>query len=39
MKIKKAFFIGKNREVRILPNLFALTGIFLITNGKASNIK
>ena len=38
MKIKKAFFIGKNREVRILPNLFALTGIFLITNGKASNI-
>lgn len=38
MKIKKGFFIGKNREVRILPNLFALTGIFLITNGKASNI-
>lgn len=38
MKIEKAFFIGKKREVRILPNLFALTGIFLVTNGKASDV-
>ena len=38
IKIEKVAFIGKNREVKTLPNLFALTGIFLITNGKASNI-
>jgi methionine biosynthesis protein MetW len=38
MKIEKTFFIGKKREVRTLPNLFALTGIFLITNGKAPDI-
>jgi len=38
IKIKRSFFIGENREVRILPNLFALTGIFLITNGKAPKI-
>ena len=28
--IRKAFFIGKQGEVRRFPNLFALTGIFLI---------
>ncbi len=33
IKIEKSFFIGKNRGVRILPNLFAMTGIFLISNG------
>jgi len=38
IKIEKSFFIGKNRGVRILPNLFAMTGIFLITDGKASKI-
>lgn len=31
IKIEKSFFIGKNRGVRILPNLFALAGIFLIS--------
>jgi methionine biosynthesis protein MetW len=39
IKINKSFFIGKNRRVVLFPNLVALTGIFLITNGKASNIK
>jgi methionine biosynthesis protein MetW len=31
IKIKKSFYIGKNRPVKIFPNLFALLGIFLIT--------
>jgi len=30
-KISKSFFIGKTRRVVIFPNLFALTGIFLIS--------
>jgi methionine biosynthesis protein MetW len=38
IKIEKSFFIGKNRGVRILPNLFAMTGIFLISNGVAKDI-
>jgi len=38
VKIRKSFFIGKNRRAMIFPNLFALTGIFLISNGKASNV-
>ena len=38
IKIRKSFFIGKNRRAVIFPNLFALTGIFLVSNGKASNI-
>jgi methionine biosynthesis protein MetW len=38
IKIRKSFFIGKNRRAVIFPNLFALTGIFLISNGKASNV-
>jgi len=38
IKIRKSFFIGKNRRAVIFPNLFALIGIFLISNGKASNI-
>ncbi len=38
IKIKKSFFIGKDKEVKRLPNLFALAGIFLVTNGKASNV-
>jgi methionine biosynthesis protein MetW len=37
IKIRKSFFIGKNRRAVIFPNLFALTGIFVISNGKASN--
>ena len=32
IKIRKSFFIGKNRRAMIFPNLFALTGIFLISN-------
>jgi len=38
VKIKKSFFVGKDKEVKRLPNLFALAGIFLVTNGKASNV-
>ena len=34
IKIRKSFFIGKNRRAVIFPNLFAVTGIFLISNGK-----
>ena len=34
IKIRKAFFVGKNGRVVILPNLLALTGIFLIENEK-----
>ena len=30
IKIEKKAFMGERRKVRILPNLFALTGIFLI---------
>ncbi len=38
IKIKKSFFVGRNRRVKMFPNLFALVGIFLVSNGKASNI-
>ena len=37
IKIEKEAFIGKKRGVKIFPNLFALTGIFLVTNGKGAN--
>ncbi len=33
IKIEKEAFIGRNRRVKIFPNFFALTGIFLISNG------
>lgn len=33
IKIERSAFIGNNRVVRILPNLFALEGIFLISSG------
>jgi methionine biosynthesis protein MetW len=31
IKIEKEAFIGRNRRVKIFPNLFALAGIFLIS--------
>ena len=34
IRIEKEAFVGKKRRVKIFPNLLALTGIFLITNGK-----
>ena len=37
IKIEKSFFIGEKRRVKMLPNLFALTGIFLISNGEISD--
>jgi methionine biosynthesis protein MetW len=33
IKIEKTVFIGKNKRVKIFPNLLALAGIFLISNG------
>ena len=30
IKIKKAFFLGRNKRVKIFPNLLGLIGIFLI---------
>jgi len=38
IKLEKAAFVGKKRRIEILPNLFALTGIFLISNGETNNI-
>jgi len=32
IKLEKAAFVGKKRGIKIFPNLFALTGIFLISN-------
>ncbi len=34
IKVKSTAFVGKTRRVRILPNLFALVGIFLLSNGE-----
>lgn len=39
IRIEKSFFIGKNKEVRIFPNLFALVGIFLITSGELKSTR
>jgi methionine biosynthesis protein MetW len=33
IKVKATAFVGKTRRVRILPNLFALVGIFVLSNG------
>ena len=34
IKLEKAVFVGRRRRIKIFPNLFALTGIFLISNGE-----
>jgi len=36
IRIERAAFVGKKRRVKILPNLFGLTGIFLISNREAA---
>ncbi|MBS3906168.1 MAG: methionine biosynthesis protein MetW [Syntrophaceae bacterium] len=36
IKIKRSIFIGKNRAVKLFPNLFGMTGIFLVSNGKSA---
>ena len=36
IKIERAAFAGKKRRIRMLPNLFGLTGIFLISNREAN---
>jgi methionine biosynthesis protein MetW len=35
IKIKKAVFIGRNNRINLFPNLFALIGMFLVSNGGA----
>ncbi len=32
IRIKNSFFIGRNKRVKILPNLFGLIGMFVISN-------
>jgi len=39
IKVKKSAFAGINRRVKILPNLFALIGIFLITESDTGGQK
>ncbi len=39
IEIKKSFFVGKNRVVKMFPNLLALTGIFLIGRIDCSTLK
>lgn len=39
IKIKKAYYAGKTRRVRFLPNTRALLGIFLITNNRGSDLE
>jgi methionine biosynthesis protein MetW len=34
IKIVNSVFIGENRTIKIIPNLFALIGVFLVTNGE-----
>lgn len=36
IKIRKVAFIGMKKRVRIFPNLFALIGIFLLSNGEGT---
>ncbi len=38
IKIKEAVYIGKNKRVRIFPNVFARIGIFLISNRGVGNM-
>ena len=38
IKLEKAAFVGKKRRIKIFPNFFALTGIFLISNREADDI-
>lgn len=38
IKLEKAAFVGKERRIKIFPNLFALTGIFLISNREANDM-
>jgi methionine biosynthesis protein MetW len=38
IRIRKSFFIGRNRRVKMLPNLVALVGMFVISNGEVGTI-
>jgi len=39
IKIEDATFVGKKRGIRMFPNLFALTGVFLISNREAKGTR
>jgi methionine biosynthesis protein MetW len=39
IRIVNSVFIGKRRTIRFLPNLFALIGIFLISNGEGETAR
>jgi methionine biosynthesis protein MetW len=38
IKLEKAAFVGRRKRIKIFPNLFALTGIFVISNGGTQSI-
>jgi methionine biosynthesis protein MetW len=38
IRLEKAAFVGRRRRIKIFPNVFALTGIFLISNGETHPI-
>ena len=37
IKIKKSFFVGRNRRVKMFSNLFAFAGVFLLSNRENSD--
>lgn len=38
IRIEKESYLGKNKQIRLFPNLRALVGIFLISNGGKSEV-
>jgi methionine biosynthesis protein MetW len=34
IKVKDTAFVGKTRRVRMMPNLFAMVGVFVLSNGE-----
>jgi methionine biosynthesis protein MetW len=38
IKLEKTAFVGRKRRIKIFPNLFALTGLFLVSNGETHTI-
>jgi methionine biosynthesis protein MetW len=39
IRIKRSIRIGKNRIVKLFPNLFGMIGIFLVSNGEGGSLK
>jgi methionine biosynthesis protein MetW len=38
IKLEKTAFVGRRRRIKIFPNLFAFTGLFLVSNGETHTI-